>query len=57
VEYLGTSELLFKHIHTSFTTIHYVNGTPSSWSNGKSLVSGKQRIASINVNFGISVNL
>jgi hypothetical protein len=57
VEYLGTSELLFKHIHTSFTTIHYVNGTPGSWSNGKSLESGKQRIASINVNFGISVNL
>jgi hypothetical protein len=57
VEYLGTSELLFKHVHTSFTTIHYVNGTFDFGYNANSVVSGKQRIASINLNFGISVNL
>lgn len=57
VEYFGTSRLLFKDIHTSFTAVHYSNGAPTSWSNGKSIVSGKQRIASMNLNFGITVHL
>lgn len=55
-EYLGTNKIVFKDVETTVSSIHYSNSFPTSASMQKSTVNGKQKIASVNLNFGIAIS-
>lgn len=57
VEFFGTNNLLFKDIETSFTSARYSNGSPTSWSKQTAQGNGKQKIGTVNLNFGIGIIL
>lgn len=56
-EYFGTSKISFKEIETTFTSVHYSNGAPTSASTHTATLTGRQKIASVNISFGVAVSL